>query len=246
MHVKHPLSLFFILLMATSSSLTAEIRTWKSSTGEHSFKADFVRRDETSVTLRGETGKELTIELAKLHPDDSRWLDLHEPLIDSSAVFDSLTFNDTRETATAKLKKSKIVEMTTDETFFGRSGMNGAFRTCHKIGELSAMLYFDWMENGKLKELTLQTEDMPESAYSTTMQASWKEFIELLGSLYGEPVQENDYPPFKSLVDGSFLPSHLWKLEGGGGVLLGTAKDGSKYQVVVRFTKRATQPVAIP
>jgi hypothetical protein len=246
MHLQRTLPLFLAFYMASGLGLSAAPRIWKSSTGEHSFKADFVKRDETSVTLRGESGKELTIELAKLHPDDSRWLDLHEPLIDSSAVFDSLTFNDTRETATAKLKKSKIVEMTADETFFGRSGMNGAFRSRHKIGDLSAMLYFDWTESGKLKELTLQTEDMPESAYSTTMQASWKEFIELLSSLYGEPVQKNDYPPFKSLVDGSFLPSHLWKLEGGGGVLLGTAKDGSKFQVVVRFTKRASQPVAIP
>jgi hypothetical protein len=226
-------SRFFSLIIAcsfvTGASLAAEVRSWKNADGATGFKASFVKRDETTVTLRGENGKELTFPLTKLHPDETRWLDLHQPLIDSSAVFDALTFADTRETALAKLKVSKIVEMTADETFLGRSGMNGAFRTRQKIG----------------KELTLQTEDRPEGAYLTSLEPSWKEFIELLSSLYGEPVQSGGFPPVKSLVDGSYMPSHLWKLEGGGAVLLGASKEGSNYQVCVRFTKRSKQPMEI-
>ncbi len=242
-------SRFFSLIIAcsfvTGASLAAEVRSWKNADGATGFKASFVKRDETTVTLRGENGKELTFPLTKLHPDETRWLDLHQPLIDSSAVFDALTFADTRETALAKLKVSKIVEMTSDETFLGRSGMNGAFRTRQKIGNLNALLYFDWMESGTLKELTLQTEDRPEAAYLTSLEPSWKEFIELLSSLYGEPVQSSGFPPLKSLVDGSYMPSHLWKLEGGGAVLLGASKDGANYQVCVRFTKRSKQPMEI-
>lgn len=238
--------LIFAGMLAASVSAFAEVRSWKTAAGTSSFKASFVKRDASSVTLRGENGKELTFELSKLHPDESRWLDLHQPLADSSAVFDTLTFADTRETALAKLKASKIVEMTADETFLGRSGMNGAFRTRQKIGALSAMLYFDWNEAGKLKELTIQTEDQPDSAYVSALEPSWTAFIELLSSLYGAPVQSSEFPPLKNLADGSFLPSHLWKLERGGSVLLGTTKAGNTCQVCVRFSKQSKQVTELP
>jgi hypothetical protein len=235
------LSLIIFSSFVTGASLATEVRSWKNANGATGFKACFVKRDATTVTLRGENGKELT----KLHPDETRWLDLHQPLVDSSAFFDTLTFADTRETALAKLKASKIVEMTSDETFLGRSGMNGAFRTRQKIGNLNALLYFDWMESGILKELTLQTEDRPEAAYLTNLEPSWKEFVKLLCSIYGEPVQSSGFPHVKSLADGAYMPSHLWKLDGGGAVLLGASKVGANYQVCVRFTKRSQQPIDI-
>jgi hypothetical protein len=136
--------------------------------------------------------------------------------------------------------------MTTDATFVGRSGLNGIFRTRRKIGALNAMLYFDWTEDGKLKEITLQTDLLPAGAYKSELEPSWKELAELLDTLHGNPVQKGPFPPKESLADGSFSPSHLWKLETSGSALLGTARDGGKYQVVVRFTQKKIQPVEIP
>ena len=247
MFPRHPI---FLLAIASSTLALAETRPWKSVDGVRSVQGDFVKRDATSVTIRTAAGKELVIELPKLHPDETKWLNQNHPLggppPDPAAFFDNLTFKDTRESTLAKLKASKIVEMTVDETFIGRSGLNGIFQTRKKIGNLSGFLYFDWTGVGKLKELTLQTETRPGSAYKAELEPSWKELVELLGTLYGKPVQEGPMPKMESLAAGTFAPTHLWKIDTGGSALLGTAREGSLYQLVVRFTQSTVQPVELP
>jgi hypothetical protein len=247
--------LALVFAVFCSPTAYAEIRPWKSLDGLHSMQGEFIKRDSTSVTLRNENGKDITVELSKLHPDETKWLNLNHSIApkadtvtaqDPSAFFDNLTFRDTRETTLGKLKASRIVEMTTDETFIGRSGLNGVFRTRKKIGSLNGYLYFDWSESGKLNELTLQTDPRPDSAYKTELEPSWKQFIELLSTLYGKPIQKGPLPPLASLTDGTFMPSHLWKIETGGSAMLGTAREGEKYQLVVRFTQKKVGVVEIP
>ena len=242
---------FSILLAAASvSTALAEPRPWKSADGSKSIAGEFIKRADDKVTIRSEAGKELEIEIAKLHEDDRKWLNIHHPVPgadpDPSAVFDTLMFGDTRETTLEKLKASKIVEMTTGEAFIGRSGLNGIFRTRQKIGGLDGFLYFDWTESGKLNELTLQTETLPVANYKSQLEPSWKEFVELLSMLYGKPVQKGPMPSAASVPDGAFAPSHFWELESGGGALLGTARDGEKYQLVVRFTQKRVRVVELP
>lgn len=247
------IALTLILAIASAPALTAETRPWKSADGLRSVQGEFIKRDATSVTIRNEAGKELTIEITKLHPDEKKWLELNHslepappPPPDPTAFFDNLTFNDTRETTLAKLKASKLVEMTADETFIGRSGINGIFRTRQKIGGLSGSLYFDWSPTGKLKELTLQTESLPATAYKSDIEPSWMKFVELLTTLYGKPVQKGPLPQPASIPKDSFFPSHLWAIETGGSALLGTAREADKYQLVVRFTQKKIEPVEIP
>ncbi|MEY3897186.1 MAG: hypothetical protein RLZZ214_2707 [Verrucomicrobiota bacterium] len=193
-------ALTLILAIAPAHAISAQTRPWKNADGTRSVQAEFIKRDAASVTLRMEGGKEVSVELAQLHPDDSKWLNINHSLAppappqDPAAFFDSLTFRDTRETTLTKLKASKIVEMTTDETFIGRSGLNGVFKTRQKIGSLDGFLYFDWTAAGKLKELTLQTETRPETDYKSELEPSWKELIQLLNTLYGKPVQKGPLP----------------------------------------------------
>jgi hypothetical protein len=238
-----------LIFAATVLSAFAAPRTWKSLDGTRTFQGEFVKRDATSVTLCGDNGREVIVELTKLHPDDQKWLDDMSQLaipVDPKAFFDNLTFSDTRDSTMAKLKASKLVEMTTSETFVGRSGLNGIFRTRKKVGGLDAFLYFDWSPGGTLTELTLQTETVPPGDYKTRLEPSWQEFIELLAALYGNPVQKGPMAAPDSLADGSFMPSHLWRLDGDGSIFLGTARDGCLYQLVVRFTKKKAQLVEIP
>ncbi len=241
-----------LIIAALVSNAFAEMRPWKSTDGSRSLQGEFLKRSSSSVTVKTEGGKELTIELSKLHPEESQWLDTHHSLKsgptppDPTAFFDSLTFRDTRTTTEAKLKASKLVEMTTDEIFISRTGLNGIFRTRQKIGTLDGFLYFDWTNTGKLKELSLHTESRPNTAYKTELEPSWKKFVELLTTLYGKPVQNGPLPPMASLTDGTFSPSHLWNIETGGYALLGTAREGSKFQVVVRFSEKKPQLVALP
>ncbi|MEX1048760.1 MAG: hypothetical protein WED15_04480 [Akkermansiaceae bacterium] len=237
-----------ILLCATCFAF-GETRVWKSADGTRSVQGEFIKRDASAVTIRTGNGQERIIQLSQLHPDERRWLKLHHPLDgspDPAAVFDTLTFKDTRDSTLAKLKASKIVEMTAHETFIGRSGLNGVFSTRQKIGDLGASLYFDWTPAGTLKEITLQTETIQAQEYRTRLEPGWKAFVELLSILYGLPEQKGPLPQANSLADGSFMPSHLWLLEGGGSALLGTARDGDKFQLVVRFTQKIAGRVELP
>jgi hypothetical protein len=244
----------FFLLIASALHLHAAPRAWKSADGQRSTVGELVSRDATSITiLRTKDSKQLTIQLEQLDPNDRTWINANHPIAATkapapaeSAVFDTLSFGDSREAVLAKLTASKFVEMTTDATFVGRSGLNGIFRTRRKIGTLNATLYFDWTESGMLKEITLQTDLLPADVYKSELQPSWKELAELLDTLHGNPVQKGPFPPKESLADSSFSPSHLWELETSGSALLGTARDGGKYQVVVRFTQKKIQPVEIP
>lgn len=242
-----------LLVAVSAMPLSAETRTWKSADGKFTRVAEFISRDADHVTIRDANGRQASVEISKLNLEDQKWLDEYHSLSapspqsepDPRALFDTLKFNDSRETVLAKLKASKFAEMTMDETFIGRSGLNGVFRTRQKIGDLNASLYFDWTDGGKLQEINLQTDALPAEGYETAIAPSWKKSIELLSELYGKPMQKGPLPASNSINSGSFNPSHLWNLDGGS-VLLGTAREGPRYQLVVRFTQKKIQPIALP
>jgi len=213
----------------------------------HPLQLEFIARDTTTVTLRHANGTQETTAIDELAAEDRLWIHENHPLPcaevpPQAAVFDQLVFGDTRAQVLAKLTASKCVELTVDPTFIGRSGLNGIFRTRKTIGGLSASLFFDWTPTGELKELTLQTETFPASDYRTVLLPSWQEFIPQLTILYGKPVQKGSFPAMESIANGTLSPSHLWWLDGIGSALLGTARDGDKYQVVVRFTHKPIHP----
>ncbi len=248
---------FFLITAAISSSVFAEMRPWKRADGLKSVQGEFVHRNAATVTIRLETGKEFTLEISKLHADDAKWLETNHTLNppkpsepeetkpDPAAVFDTLVFGDHRDVVLKKLKTSKVVEMTMDETFIGRSGMNGIFYTRQPIGKVKASLYFEWNDDDRLKELTLQTDLLPDTEYKSELEPTWAAFVELMSSIYGKPAQRGPLPAMASLADGTFSPSHLWNLDSGGAALLGTARDAKRYQLVVRFTQKKIQPVQI-
>lgn len=227
-------------------------RPWKSADGTRSVQGELVNRDATGITIRRAADrKEVVIPLDKLHPDDRTWLNANHPLPGTeapakTAVFDKLLFGDSRETVLEKLKASKFVEMTAAETFIGRTGLNGIFKTCSQVGGLDASLYFGWNEDGGLSEISLQTEALPAARLESTLKPCWKEFISLLTNLYGKPIHANDQLQIGSIADGSMNGTHLWKLEGQGSALLGAAREGDNYQIVVRFTRKEIQPVPLP
>ncbi|MEI8038208.1 MAG: hypothetical protein WCJ14_07435 [Verrucomicrobiota bacterium] len=240
-----------VAFLITSTLLQAAPRLRNSSDSQRAIQQGFIQRDATTVTLRLPNGKPVTTPIDQLSAEDRAWLNQTHPLPGTAlppqtAVFDQLLFGDTRAQVLAKLKASKFVELAMDETFIGRTGLNGVFRTRKKIGGLNAALYFDWTPAGELKELTLQTETLPARDYRSVLLPSWQEFIPLLTTLYGKPVQKGSFPGIDSIADGTLSPSHLWALEGVGSALLGAARDGDKYQVVVRFTQKQIQPAYLP
>lgn len=245
-----------ILALALIMPLTAgEIRTWTNPDGSKTFKAEFIRRDNHSVTLRPIGGRELSLSMDKLHADDHVWLKTNHPteaeakaaeIPDDAAVFDTLKFGDDRKTVIEKLKASKMVEANLDSTFFGRTGINGIYRTVHQIGGLHCYLFFDWDEGDRLKEITLRTEDKSAGEYNSSLKPCWEALTELIGPIYGKPLQTVRMPAASELANEQMLATHLWRIDHGGTVMLGASRLGDTYQVSVRFTKEKIEVRRIP
>ncbi|MEP4078718.1 hypothetical protein [Haloferula sp.] len=244
----------FLLLLLLIGKLQAESRTWKSADGKASFIGDFISHDTQRVTVRQESGTVSTFKIEKLSEEDRNWLATKnsvaaaddEPAPDPNAVFDTLCFGDSRKEVEKKLQESKLVETQVDETFFGRFGLNGTFRTKQKIGGLHCELFFDWSKGGNLKEISLQTQPKDAGSYDDLLRNNWNQLAELLTMLHGHPLQRAGFPDRDDLQNDLYLGSHIWRLEGGGTAMLGTSMQANKYMVVVRFTTERINPVRVP
>lgn len=251
----HP-TLSGLLAAILLGSLQAETRTWKSADGAATFEGELVSHESNNVTVRRGDGKIFTFDIAKLSEDDRKWLEnsgkeaatapADAAAAPADAVFDTLCFGDNRKTVEAKLKASTMVESTVDDTFLGRFGLNGSFRTKQKIGGLYCELFFDWTSGGGLKEISLQTQPQESTTYDNELRTNWDEFSKLMTTLHGKPLQRAGYPDCDHLENEAFLGSHLWRLKGGGSAMLGTAMQANKYMVVVRFTTENVKPNRVP
>lgn len=246
------ISLFLIISTLAGA---AEYRTWSNPDKTKSFEAEFVSRKDDRVTVRLKNFKTITLEISKLHIDDQLWIKQNKSAataatgatgavasksikqVDEDAIFDTVVFGDNRDTVTKKLFASKLVTSNTALTHIGRTGLNNIFTTREKIAGLACSLTFNWSESGELIELTLQTEDRSAQAYTSDLKRCWQEFEETLNSIYGKPKQASEMPKTSELKDDQMLASHVWRLDQGGSILLGTSKMNGSFQTVVRFTK---------
>ncbi len=242
-----------ILALAFASVLSASAapRTWKSADGSKSFEGEFLAREGTKITLQPVGAKEITFDISKLHADDQKWINLYHPTDtskkvnapESTGVFDDLEFGDDRQKVYEKLKKSQIVEPVGKETIFGNTATDAAFRTREKIGELYSFLYFTWSDTGGLSEITLQSETLGAISYDDSLKICWDNAIDLLTALHGQPVQSAPLPSRSEIAESAILCSHIWKLEKGGTVILGTSRTSGKYAVVIRFSKKTVEEI---
>ncbi len=246
------LRILAVHFLVSAVLLAAETRVWRNAEGTKSIEAVFVARDESSVTLRRSDRSEVSIPLEKIHRDDREWLDTRHPLPadmpppPATQVFEVIEFGDNREQVVEKLKASGLVKMTLPETMLARTGLNGVFQTVGKIGGSEASLYFDWCEEGGLNEIILRTAPITGDGMEARMQACWKDFIDLLSTRHGQPIQANGKLEIATLQDHSMSATHLWKLEDRGTAMLGSAREGDDYQIAVRFTTEDIQPVFVP
>ena len=241
-----------ILLLLTTLPLVAIDRSWRSTDGNRSFRAEFVSSDGVRVTLKRSDSRIITFPLDKLHDDDRSWVRSQRgPSSGRSGkvrpapkgtAFDTLEFGDSRKTVEDKLKASELVSTSVAETLFGRTGLNGIYKTSATIGGLHCFLYFDWTRDGALREVILQTQPVSKSQYGTLLKANWQELTSLLGKLHGNPAQHAPYPVQSDLQDGLLLGSHLWHTEDKHSVLLCTGQEANGYLVAVRITSAYIAP----
>lgn len=257
-------SLLFFLSLLCWSPLHAEPRKWRSKDGSKFIVAELVKQDALTVTVKRVDGKIFTLGKNDLHPDDAAFLKKFPtsptpssnppsqtsatksiPAADDQAVFDTLKLGDSRQTVMTKIKASKLLELTVDEVYLGRFGLNGSYRTKQTIGGLKCLLFFAWDEKNCLQELSLQTQPLALSSYDSSIKDTWKELTQLMTQLHGKPLQDAPYPLASELPIDSSLSSHLWRLNSGGSALLGTSRTAEGYMVSIRFTTEHIEPIKI-
>jgi hypothetical protein len=253
------IGLFLSLSLIMMGTVAAESRKWRSKDGSKFIIADYLSHNQFTVTVKRVDGKVVTLDRGDLHTDDmnflaklpakavvtpaSKYSPQSMPAMDDSAVFDTLKLGDSRADVIAKIKASKSLELTVDEIYLGRFGLNGSYRTKQTIGGLKCLLYFDWDSGGNLKELSLQTQPQPASSYQGLLKDTWQELSKLMTTLHGKPLQNADYPAVGVLQNDTSLSTHLWRLGGGGSALLGTSKSVEGFMVSVRFTTESIEPI---
>lgn len=242
-----------LILLFLTLAATAGARPWRNIDGSKSFTAEILANDGTRVTLKRADGRIITFPLGMLHAEDREWIGIHHPPAGNGparptpkgAAFDTLEFGDSRATVESKLEKSNLVTTNVGKTLFGRTGLNGIFRTKATIGGLHCYLFFDWSASGNLREVSLQTQPVNKSQYRTNLRGNWYELIDLLSKLHGRPLQAAEFPGIEDLQNGLILGSHLWRTDEGHSVILGTGQEGAGYNVVVRITTERIQPALI-
>ncbi len=239
------LTSFFLLLTATLA-FAEDFKKWSNVDKTKTFEGKFLSLENHIVTIELKDATQVTLTVDKLHKEDQDWIHHHlhgfypdEKLPDSfpNSVFDTLVFGDDRNLVTKKLFQSKMLETKVARTHVGRTGLNGIFYTKEKISGFTYYVTFNWDDAGKLIEITLQSETKSAQEYSTILKTGWQETSDLLITIHGEPEASGDIPKMTDLPDDQMIPSHIWKLEQGGKLLLGTSKMEGGYQVVIRFSK---------
>lgn len=243
----NPLIPLLIAAAVAVPPASAEERLWQSPDGASSFTGTFRSEQDGQVTIERDDGQVFTLSRERLHADDHAWLDERAAaalLPPADAVFDTLAFGDDRQTVQRKLLASKVFQTRVDEDHLGRFGLNGVFQTREPVGGLHCELFFDWSDQGELREITLQSLARPAEDYPLVLKTAWSQFSDLLAKLHGPPVRKTSYPLASSLGNDQFLGSHVWRLEHGGGAMLGTAMQEDQYLVVVRFTREPVKLAA--
>ncbi|MFN4942418.1 MAG: SHD1 domain-containing protein [Akkermansiaceae bacterium] len=240
-----------IILFISSLAGADEFRTWSNPDKTKSFEAQFLSSKDDTVVLRLKSFKNITVDINKLHVDDQLWIKQNKSdtakatatsnnkikEINENVVFDTLVFGDKRAEVTKKLFESKLVSTKMSQVHIGRTGLNNIFTTREKIAGLTFSLSFNWDASDELVEVSLQSENISSQDYSTHVKNCYKELEKILISIYGKPKQSTEMPSINELKDDQMLSSHVWRLNQGGSILLGTSKMEGNYQAVVRFTK---------
>lgn len=241
------------IALLTCLSATAAPRDWRNSDGSRSVRGDFISRDAGSVLIRRSSDlKQTRLPLAQMHRDDVAWLEKTHPLtkrdpIDKTlnaadpksllkSIHETLAFGENTAKVTARLKASKIFECTLHETLLARTGLNGVFRTRQKIFNYQSQLFFSWLDEGGLKDFTLQTDSMPLANAKDQILPCWQSYVGICTELYGKPLSAGTFPDLASIQQDTIIFTHLWESEQTGATLVGVGRTDEGCQIALRFS----------
>lgn len=164
----------------------------------------------------------------------------------SAGVYGDLEFGDDRETVTRKLRNSALVAQTIDNTFIGRTGLNGIFKCKAKLAGLTCHLFFNWDENGGLNEITLRSDGLSLDQYDGELARASNEAESLFSKAYAAPIQKTPFPPKEAFQQHKLLVTHVWRQVENTSILMGPGIDKGKCFLFIRFTNERIDLKASP
>jgi len=163
-----------------------------------------------------------------------------------ASVYGDLEFGDDRDTVTQKLQKSKLVSQTINTSLMSRTGLNGIFKSKAKLAGMTYHLYFDWNEDGGLREITLRSDQIPKANYSTTLYKAWLAASQLFTQVYNLPAQNAGFPEKMDVIKHNILMSHIWHKGDKQSILMGPGIEKENCFLAIRFLNQHIEPVLIP
>ena len=196
----------------------AEIRDWRSADGSKNFRGEFVKQTGDNVTIRNESGKELTFPHAKLHADDLQWLkDQSQKAAAEAGVFGGIRFGDTEAQLLEHLKTNPHVIMPNSgkktATGFGSSDALLDVKTKVKPGGAAASVSFTWViEKNVSKLYSFDITCAPQDAqnYDGKLRKSLDEMTQLLISIHGNPATTAPFPSRESVKENAISATNSW------------------------------------
>lgn len=163
-----------------------------------------------------------------------------------AGVYGDLEFGDSRETVTAKLMESQLVDQTINTSLLARTGLNGIFKCKSKLAGLEYSLFFNWDESGGLAEVTLRSEKIEISEFDKKLFKAWEQANLLFTQVYGKPVQNGNYPRPSDFKGSPIMMSHIWQSKKKESILIGPGIENEQCFLAIRFVNRRIEPVRIP
>jgi len=243
------------IALLTSVAASAETRDWKNKDASRSVRGDFISRDKTSVLIRRSSDlKQTSLPLDQMHVSDLAWLEKTHPIPKPKppaptdpkgllkSIHGTLSYGDNSSKVAAKLKASGIFDSTMPDSFLARTGMDGIFRTKQKIANQYSVLYFNWNEDGGLKDFTLHTDSLQLSNAKDQILPCWQYYINIITELYGKPLNANPTLELGSIQQDAIIFTHLWQTEQMGSILIGASHNADGYQIAMRFSGESFKP----
>ena len=147
-----------------------------------------------------------------------------------------IKFGDTQEQVEKKLQNSSLADAKINKSLFGKTGLNGAFKTTTKMGGLQYAIYYNWDDNNKLEHLNFHSQYFPKTDFQGKLKSSWSHLTNLLSSINGKATNANDFPSKGDIAMDAMYFTHEWKTETGY-IYMGPGLEVDGYTLVITFTK---------
>ena len=148
-----------------------------------------------------------------------------------------INFGDNQAEIENKLKASPLADAEINSTLFGRTGINGTFKTTRKLGGYQYSIYYNWDSNNTLENLNFHSQHISTNEFQGELKSSWFYLTNFLSSLHGKATNPADYPTKGQIAMDAIYFTHEWKTENGY-LYMGPGLEKDGYTLVITFSKK--------